>query len=176
MGENEPKDTATERIKKGSHRHAALGNDPKVRRGIKYRWLPVTNLAAVSLVGDIFRERKVHLTLALSASMFAPSLAVGPFHSRLLPICRPDIRLTNWGPFCAEPFQTNCPKRHAVVSAAKLGCLLLQVSNRSGGVFYGIVGTDSYNRAVRLKTKWTLSPQWSISPPPLETLLRMQMR
>ena len=48
MGENETKDTATERITKGSHRHAALGNDPEVRRGIKYRWLPVTNLVAVS--------------------------------------------------------------------------------------------------------------------------------
>lgn len=29
-------------------RETALGNDPKVRQGIKYRWLPVTNLAHVS--------------------------------------------------------------------------------------------------------------------------------
>lgn len=45
------------------------------------------------------------------------------------------------------------------------------------GVFYEIVGTESYNRAVEL-TKWTLSPQWSISLflILLPTLLSMQMR
>lgn len=45
------------------------------------------------------------------------------------------------------------------------------------GVFYEIAGTDSYNGVAKL-TKWTLSPQWSISLflPMLPTLPGMQMR
>lgn len=37
-----------ERECQATEKEAALGNDPKVRQGIKYGWLPVTNLAAVS--------------------------------------------------------------------------------------------------------------------------------
>lgn len=50
-GRRVKKDTATERIRKciAMEKDRLLGNDPKVGLSIKQRWLPVTNLAPVSI-------------------------------------------------------------------------------------------------------------------------------
>lgn len=98
-------EAVTKRIKKKTVRRRReneriLGNDPKVRQGIKYWWVPMANLAFLK------HEKASSGTFSGSVNYVSLSLCSlyhslwGFFHLCLSPICRPDTSPTNWGLFC----------------------------------------------------------------------------